>query len=138
LGVGNCYDYLYEHLRTQGGEVCLSVTDEILMASYRKDPELHRRRMKELCGAGKVSFRILAKKSNFRSAYAQYRWQPDQSPQPTAFYAFGDCVALISFVANPAPHVIVIKSAPLAASYRYSFNIAWEQAEEPPRGKGTS
>jgi transcriptional regulator with XRE-family HTH domain len=129
------YAFLYEHLRTDGGAVCLSVTDERLLSKYRKDPDLHRKRMRELCDQGNVTFRILAKEGNFTSSYAQYRWQPDQSPQPTSFYAFGDCLALISFVHDPAPYVVVIQSGPLAASYRHSFDVAWGQAKEPPHGK---
>lgn len=126
------YDFLYEHLKRYGGEVCLSVVDEWLLAKYRKDPNVHYKRMKALCDKGIIkSFRILATKSKFAPTYSTYKWQPGPSLSPTAFYAFGDCLALISFVHNPAPYVVVIQSAPLAEAYRQAFNIAWTNAKDP-------
>ena len=123
------YEALYDHLRQYGGDVCLSVTDERLLSRYRKDPDLHRRRMKELYGEGAGSFRILAKHSNFSSSYATYRLLPRESHQPTSFYAFGDCLALISF--EPEPQVWMIRSSSMAEAYRQFFDVAWEHAQEP-------
>jgi len=126
-------DFLYEYLKKKGGEVCISAVDEGLFAKHRKDPELHRRRMKELVDAGRVSVRILATQSKFTSSYATYRWQARQSSVPTSFYAFGDCLALISFSHHPAPYVLLIKSGPFAEAYRQAFVIAWNSAKEPPK-----
>jgi transcriptional regulator with XRE-family HTH domain len=129
------YNFLYEHLRTHGGAVCLSVTDERLLAKYREDPTLHYQRMQDLCDRGVVkSFRILANKSDFASKYPYntYKWQPEASVAPTAFYTFGDCLALVSFTHSPPPYVVVLQSAPLAESYRQAFDIAWTAAKEPP------
>ena len=133
------YDFLYEELKTHGGDVCLSVTDETLLSKYRKDPSIHYNRMQDLCGRGVVkSFRILASKSRFAAQYSYntYKWQPDISLSPTAFYTFGDCLALISFTHTPAPYVVVLKSAPLAESYRQAFEAAWGAAKEPPAANG--
>jgi transcriptional regulator with XRE-family HTH domain len=128
------YEFLYEHLKTHGGEVCLSVTDERLLAKYRKDSELHRKRMKDLCERGIIkSFRVLANKSNFSPWYATHKLQPGPALSPTAFYAFGDCLALISFAHPIPPYVVVLQSAPLANSYRQAFDIAWKAAKEPPK-----
>ncbi|HAX91167.1 MAG TPA: hypothetical protein DCY07_03030 [Rhodospirillaceae bacterium] len=130
------YDFLYEHLKTKGGEVCLSITDERLLSKYRKNPTVHYKRMQDLSDRGVIKkFRILATKSNFASdfPYNLYKWQPDTSLAPTAFYTFGDCLALISFVHTPAPYVVVLHSAPLADSYRQAFNIAWDAAKAPPQ-----
>jgi transcriptional regulator with XRE-family HTH domain len=127
--------FLYEHLKVRGGDVCLSAEDEWLFAKYRKDPDLHRKRMKELYDQGIIkSFRILADKSNFTNkyGYSTYKWQPHASLSPTAFYCFGDCLALISFVHNPPPYVVVLQSEPIAASYRHAFEIAWSVAKDPP------
>lgn len=130
------YDFLYEHLKRNGGDVCVCVTDERLMARYRKDPDLHRRRMKELFNKGDMRFRVLAEESNFVSDYAQYKWQPKHSVSPTSFYAFGNCLALISFAHHPSPYIVVIQSKPIAEAYRASFNIAWEQAKDPSAKQG--
>jgi len=127
------YDFLYEHLKRNGGEVCLNVADERLLSQYRKDPGVHYKRMKALCDNGMIkSFRILATESKFAPTYSTYKWQSGAGISPTAFYAFGDCLALISFVHTPAPYVVVLKSPPLAAAYRQAFDGAWATAKEPP------
>lgn len=129
------YNFLYEHLRDNGGDVCLSITDERLLSKYRSDSELHFKRMRELHDGGKIkSFRVLATESDFETGhgYNLYRWQPEASLSPTAFYTFGDCLALISFAHNPAPYVVVLQSAPLAEAYRTGFDLAWNSAEKPP------
>jgi hypothetical protein len=129
------YDFLYEHIKKNGGDICLSISDERLLSKYRKNPVAHYERMQDLSDKGGFkSFRILANKSNFASKYSYntYKWQPDASIAPTAFYTFGDCLALISFVHNPAPYVVVLQSAPIAQSYRQAFDIAWSVAKEPP------
>lgn len=70
--------------------------------------------------------------SLFTPRYATYKWQPDSALFPTALYAFGDCLALIYFAHNPPPYVIVLQSAPIAASYRQAFDIVWAAAKDPP------
>ena len=128
------YDYIYDQLKRYGGDVCCSIYDESLAAQNRKNPEAHRKRMKELVERGDVTFRVLATKSNFNTqGYAQIKWLPKQHETPTGFYAFGNCLALMSFVKEKAPYVVVIQSAPLAEGYRQGFNVAWEAASEPPK-----
>jgi transcriptional regulator with XRE-family HTH domain len=129
-------DFVYEHLKRCGGDVCVNAIDERLFAKYRKDHELHRRRMKELVDIGRATFRILASESSFTSAYAKHRWMPSvANAAPASFYAFGDCLALISFQHDPAPYVALHKSGPFAEIFRQSFNVAWENAKESPRAK---
>jgi hypothetical protein len=97
--------------------------------------------MQDLHDRGLIkSFRILANESNFlmNYAYHEYKWQPGPSIAPTGFYAFGDCLALISFAHDPAPYVVVLQSAPIAASYRQAFDIAWEAAKSPSMRKKAS
>lgn len=129
------YDFLYQHLKLHGGEVCVTAVDEGLFSKYRVDPEQHRKRMKELVDSGKVSFRILAAESKFKSSFAQFKRLPKGNQSPTSFYAFGNCLALISFDHTPAPYVVLHKSGPFAEAYRQSFNIAWNVAQERPKGE---
>ena len=129
------YDFLYEHVKTHGGDICLNITDEPLIGKYRTNSATHYIRMQDLKDRNIIkSFRILANKSNFATQYNYntYKWQPETSISPTAFYTFGDCLALISFTHDPAPYVVVLQSPPLAASYRQAFDIAWGAAKEPP------
>jgi len=133
------YNFLYDQLKRFGGDVCLSVTDERLLAKYRKNATVHYNRMQELYERGIFkSFRILANKSNFASdwSYNTYKWQPRSSIAPTAFYTFADCLALISFVHETPPYVVVIQSAPIADAYRQAFDTAWIVAKSPPKLKG--
>lgn len=129
------YDFLYEQLKVHGGDICLSVSDERLLAKYRKDHLVHYRRMQDLHDRGAIkSFRILANQSNFATQYSYntYKWQREASLAPTAFYTFTDCLALISFVHPTPPYIVVIQSAPLANSYRLAFDAAWTAASDPP------
>lgn len=130
------YSFMYAHLEQHGGDVCLSVGNEKPFSQYRTTEafEAHRRRMRDLVESGRVTFRVLTSQSNHfqTSTYAKYRLQPEQSASPTAFYAFGDCLALISFDHEPSPYVVLHKSGPFAEAYRQSFNAAWQNAKTPP------
>jgi hypothetical protein len=134
-GFTRFYEVMHEHLRTKGGDICVSGADEKLFAKYRDNPEQHRLRMVELLKEQpNLKMRILVAEGdhNFTASnYATYRWQPKELFSPTAFYVFGDCLALISFANDPAPVVFLIKSPAFAEAYRHSFNMAWMAAQEP-------
>lgn len=139
-GFTKFYEVMHEHLRTQGGDICVSGADEKLFAKYRDNPEQHRTRMVELLKEQpNLKMRILVAEGDYNftaSNYATYRWQPKELFSPTAFYVFGDCLALISFTNDPAPLVILIKSAAFAEAYRHAFDLAWMSSKEPtPKGK---
>jgi transcriptional regulator with XRE-family HTH domain len=127
-------DFVCDHMKQYGGDVCISAVDEGQFAKHRKDPENYRKRMKELVDSGNVRVRILATWSKFTSSFAQFKWQPQQQGvTPTSFYAFGKCLALISFAQEPPPYVVLHKSGPFAEAYKHAFEIAWENAKEPPK-----
>ena len=129
-------NFVYEQIRTQGGHICLSVTDERLFSKYRSNTVEYYERMQELFNNGVIkSFRILANKSNFATKYTYntYRWQPETTMAPTAFYTFADYLALISFEHTAPPYVLLVRSAPLSDSYRRAFDVAWAAGKEPPR-----
>jgi hypothetical protein len=129
-------NFVFEQIKTYGGNICLSVTDERLFAKYRTNTAEHYQRMQELFDRGVIkSFRILANRSNFATKYTYntYKWQPEETMAPTAFYTFADYLALISFEHTIPPYVLVVQSAPLADSYRRAFDIAWVAGKEPPR-----
>ncbi|MBR0981262.1 helix-turn-helix transcriptional regulator [Bradyrhizobium diazoefficiens] len=129
-------NFVYEQIRTYGGHICLSVTDERLFSKYRTNTIEHYRRMQELFDRGVIkSFRILANKSNFSTEYTYntYRWQPEGTMAPTAFYTFSDYLALISFEHTNPPYVLLVRSAPLAETYHRAFDVAWNAGKEPPK-----
>jgi transcriptional regulator with XRE-family HTH domain len=122
-------DFIYAHVKQYGGDICISAVDERLFQKYRREPEAHRARMKELVDSGDVKVRILAEQSSFQSSYAEFRHSPHKSTVATSFYAFGQCFALISFThANP-PYVVMHKFSPFAETFRLLFNDAWDKAE---------
>ena len=122
-------DFVYSELQKHGGDVCITAIDETLFAKYRADPEKQRTRMKELTDSGKIRMRVLATRHNETSSYAEYRKLSDGIAPPTAFYVFGNCLALVSFDQEPAPHVVVLQNSPFAAAYRISFNQMWDTAK---------
>jgi transcriptional regulator with XRE-family HTH domain len=129
-------DFTYEQVKANGGDVCLSVTDERLFSKYRRDTPAHYRRMQDLYDRGIMkSFRILANQSNFGTiyTYTTYRWQPEAALTPTAFYVFAQCLALLSFAEDNPPFVVVIQSPALASAYRLAFDAAWNVAKPPPK-----
>jgi transcriptional regulator with XRE-family HTH domain len=124
-------EFVYQHLVQYGGEVCISASDERLFLKYRKEPEVYRQRMKALVDTGRVKVRILAEESNFNSIFAEMRKSAQKGTAPTSFYAFGKCLALISFAHTPSPYVVLLKSGPFAEAYRQAFNESWGLAEIP-------
>jgi len=122
---------VYEYLARNGGEVCISAVDETQFQKYRKDVDLYRQRMTDLVKRGGVRVRILAGRSQFISAFAEVRRLPQQkSSAPTAFYTFGDCLALISFEHDNPPYVVLHRSSLFAAAYRRAFEAEWNSAEK--------
>ena len=54
-------NFVYQHLKQNGGNVCVSVVDEGLFAKYRKDPDAQRKRIKELVDSKRVTWRVKRK-----------------------------------------------------------------------------
>jgi transcriptional regulator with XRE-family HTH domain len=136
-GFMNFLGIIHRHLEAYGGEVCVSGVNEDLFLKYQRDfAQIHMDRMAEIIKENKtIKMRILIAEGDYNfisSNYAAYRWQPKQYFSPTAFYVFGDHLALISFTNDPAPLVIVIHSAAFANAYKNSFDVSWMSAIEPP------
>jgi hypothetical protein len=134
------YDIVYEHLKQNGGTVCVSGVDEKLFAKYQgPQHEEHVRRMNDLTKErDDIEVKILIKEGDVNfvaTSYAAYRWQSREAFSPTAFYVFGDCLALISFQSENAPKVILIRSPVFAEAYRRQFGQEWERAKIPPKKK---
>jgi transcriptional regulator with XRE-family HTH domain len=129
------FDFMYEYLKHHGGDICAGGHDARLYCKYRKNPEIHRERMTELVKGGKVKVRFMVREGDdylLATSYAQFKWQPKESFVPTSFYAFGECLALVSFVHETPPYVVLLKSGPFAEAYRQAFDISWKQARDVP------
>ena len=132
------HDIIYSWALKHDDEICISGSDSLLYDRYRPNPEMHRKRMGDLAAErGKKFVRILLKEGDTRlvgSDYATFRWQPPELFSPTTLYTFGNYLALISFYHKPAPHIILIKSAPYAEAYKLAFEATWRNANETPHG----
>lgn len=122
-------EIVYQYVEEVGGDICISVSDERLFNKYRKDTEKYRTQMKALVDKRRVRVRILAEQSEFNSIFAEMRRPKSHSVAPTSFYAFGQNLALISFLHKKAPYIILIRDTPFADAFRQSFNIVWPLAE---------
>lgn len=137
-GFEEFYDRVFDHVQRHGGLICVSGVDEEQFASHhgKEHAAAHIGRMSALCASRKdIAFHILIEEGDVNfvaSAYASYRWLPREHFSAAPFYVFGDNLALITFDANPAPKVLIIRSAVFAEAYRKQFQIAWEAAKMPP------
>ena len=130
------YDFIFEHLKNEGGDICIYGHNAKLFYKYRKDPDLHRRRMMQLL-KDRPTFSVRTMNEHGdghmpNAAFSTYKWQKKEHFPPTSFYVFGSCVALISFDGAAPPYVILIKSPLFAEAYRRYFDLAWDLAENPP------
>lgn len=138
-GFEQFYDRVYMHVKKYGGLICVSGVDEEQFAQHHgaDHAEAHLTRMAKLTEARKdISFQILIKEGDLNflaDAYAAYRWQPKEFFTATPFYLFGDNLALITFDAEPAPRILIIRSPVFAEAYRKQFQIAWNTAKVPPK-----
>ncbi|MDD5586600.1 MAG: helix-turn-helix transcriptional regulator [Alphaproteobacteria bacterium] len=139
-GFHHFYDILYADLVTNGGLIYASGVDEKLFCQYYGDcsrsnkhivrmNEMMRARGEQYC----MNILVCENDSNYvADGYARYRWLSKEYFTPACFYVFNNYLALISFTAIPAPHVILIKSAAFADAYRQLFQKLWETAKIPP------
>ena len=138
-GFAQFYDIVYSHLSQHGGEMCISGVDEKLFAKYQKNQDEYIVKVTKLMKErGDIHALILIREGdeNFvASDYAEYRWQDRESFSPTAFYVFGDHLALISFHSENPPHVVLIMSAAFAAAYKKQFKDDFSRARVPPTKK---
>jgi len=139
-GFAQFYETVYSHLSLHGGEVCISGVDEALFAKYQKNQDEYVAKVTKLMKErGDINALILIREGdkNFvASNYAEYRWQDPASFSPTAFYVFGDHLALISFQSEDPPHVVLITSAAFSSAYRKQFKEDFSRAKV-PKIKGT-
>jgi DNA-binding XRE family transcriptional regulator len=135
-GFSRFHNVVFEYLKQNGGKVCVCGSSGRTFSRHRNDGETHRARMAALVKErNDIDFKILAEEGDTylpNTAYAKYRWQPKEFFPPTAFYAFGDYLGLLSFESMNPPHIVLIRSKIIAESYRRSFAQAWKSSKEIP------
>ena len=138
IGWATFFDRVYDYIKNNGGIVCVSGANEELFSKHhgQEHAKAHIKRMEILLSArSDIEFRVLLRegdKNFMASTYCKYRWQSKDSFVPTPFYVFGDNLALITFESDPAPRVMIIRSAVFAEAYRKQFGVAWQVSTCPP------
>jgi len=134
---GEFYDFVYESIKRDGGDVCICGSNAAEFAKYRKNPQVHRDRMTALVRErSDIRVRTIIKEGDTNTlseAYTTYRFLPKEyfSSSSTTFYVFGACYALISFAHTTPPFVVCVHSKNMADDYRKSFNALWDHITIP-------
>lgn len=135
-GLCRFFDGVYEYLSKHGGLVMQTGVDEAMFTRYLGNySPFHINRMTKLISEREdIKFQALICEgdTNFRcSAYAEYRWMPNELFAPVPFYVYGDELAIMSFQTIPAPTIVVHHIPAITNAYRKQFEVMWKLAVEP-------
>jgi transcriptional regulator with XRE-family HTH domain len=139
-GVTKFWDRVFAHAQTSGGIIRQNgIPEGPLDQCAPEAAATHRERMLPLVQKRKDIFiRAILEEgdTNFLCTnYADYRWNPKESPPPVPNYVFGDTVAIFAFEADPSPKIILITSPTIASAYIKQFDRSWELAQTPTSQK---
>lgn len=118
------FDYVYDTLSFQGGDVYVINVDEAeFMYWGGETAQPHLERMAKLKN---VKYHVLVKEGDTKfkaSAYADYKWIPKNEFISVPFYVFGDNLAII--LLEPEPDIILLQYPAIAEAYRRQFMKYW-------------
>ncbi len=120
-------EFIYTHTEKYPTDICIACADDRLHHKFRKEPEIYRERMRKLIEDTGITCRVLVETA-FDATYSAVRLWPHQSKVPMSFYAFGQSLALISFVHPRPPYVVLHKFSPFGDGFRQLFEDAWQVA----------
>lgn len=123
------YD-VYETVRRDGGEICVSNVDERKFDKWQGENRSdYLSKMMDLKKENGYSFNILLKEGDQHqvASYAEYRSVKAENFGSVPFYVYGTKTAIILFGDEVAIHVIDNKE--IADAQRKQFNIAWASAK---------
>jgi len=123
-------DDVYYTTQAQGGELCVCNVDESNWIKWMGQDgyNAHATRMAKL---DNFKFRILVKEgdSNFIATdIAKYRWVKEEQFSGDSFYAYGDKLAILSFLEDDV-HILIIEQPKAARAFVTLFNVIWDSAE---------
>ena len=121
---------VYETVKNEGGEVCVSNVKEDDFEYWLGDQdEIQAEKMASLTN---INFKILIETgdTNFSAgSYAEYRWVDKETFSSVPFYVYGDKLAMILFKEDVK--IYVIHDADIANAQRVQFAVTWESADIP-------
>ncbi|MGB4107867.1 MAG: helix-turn-helix domain-containing protein [Alphaproteobacteria bacterium] len=124
------YD-VYETVKREGGEICVSNVDERNFDKWQGDNRQdYLSKMTDLKNQKKYSFKILVREGDQHqvASYAEYRSMNTENFGTVPFYVYGTKTAIIIFEEEVAVHIIDNKE--IADAQRKQFNIAWNAAKQ--------
>jgi transcriptional regulator with XRE-family HTH domain len=121
-------DDIYATAKEQGGEFCISNVNERNWTKWagEKQWDEHNARMQEIAHA--FTDKIIIKENDYfflASAFAEYRWMPEELFNEQTLYAYGDKLAFLNFTENDV-QILILKQKEFADGFRVLFNAAWE------------
>lgn len=127
-------DDVYEVARAEGGEICLLNAKpdnwiKWLGADWYAE---HTKRMQTLIGT--INFKVTAREGDVNligNAFAEYRWVSEDVWNEQSFYAYGDKIGFLNFDEKNV-EIFVLKQKQFCDSFRFLFNIAWDQITKTP------
>lgn len=122
-------DDVYETAKSVGGEICLLNAKPANWIKWLGQDwyENHSKRMQTLLKT--IDFRVTAKegdKNFIGGKHSEYRWVPKEIWNEQSFYCYGDRIGFLHFEEDEV-EIYVLKQKQFAESFRFLFNIAWEQ-----------
>lgn len=136
-GFRDFMDDVYETAKEHGGEICLlnAKPDNWIKWLGADWYAAHVERMKPILET--IDFKVTAKEGDMNfigSDFAEYRWVPEEVWNEQSFYAYGDRIGFLNFEEKDV-EIFVLKQKQFAKSFRFLFNIAWQQITTIPSGK---
>ncbi len=130
-GLMSFLDDVYDTMKKKGGEIVTLYDSEKPFSTVLapQDDKTHLLRMESL--KDRIDFKCILKEptdSYDCTGYCTYRHLSKQYVNSVPFYVYADRFASILFDADPAPKIIVIKSAQMAEAYRQQFRSMWDKA----------
>jgi len=131
------YKDVYEVARTIGGDFCVSnVNEREFIRWHRGEVDLHIGRMEDIAQTNpNFRMRLLSREGDTympARGYASYRWITEEQFKDIPFYVYGDRLAIMIFSKDDV-YINVIRDKRVADAYRAQFDLAWNQAKDPPK-----
>lgn len=127
-GIAEFFDDVYATVQNFEGDVLCSNVDERMFVRAMGDrTDAHIERMNSL---NKVFYKILIQDGDTftpASAYAEYRWIPDDLFSSVPFYVYANKFAILLF--DGEINVIVMDYPSIANAYRKQFQDTWNKSK---------
>lgn len=121
--------YVYDTVKTSGGEICVSNVNEKKFEELLGEEE-DRAHMARMNSVKDLSFRVLIQEgdSYLPGDYCEYRWTPKERYRDVPLYMFKDKTAYIVFGEKPTIYVMSVPE--ITAMFKMQFDSLWASASE--------